>query len=119
MNVELIRVQFLPGTGVKLKLQMEHEDLVRVSKALSDPTRLRIYEEISASKEMFCKQIVEKYGLTPGTISHHLKILADTNLIATRREGQFMYLKSRPQTIRSYARALNKIAAKRKAASWR
>ena len=76
---------------------MEGKDLVRVAKALSDPTRLRIFEEISASDEMFCKQIVEKYRLTPGTISHHLKILADANLIETRREGQFMYLKSRPE----------------------
>jgi ArsR family transcriptional regulator len=97
----------------------EDNDIVRVAKALSDATRLRIYQEISASKNIFCKQIVEKYGLTPGTISHHLKILADANLIETRREGQFMYLKSRPQIIRSYGRALNKIAEKRKAASSR
>ena len=98
---------------------MEGKDLVRVAKALSDPTRLRIYEEISASEEMYCKQIVEKYRLTPGTISHHLKILADANLIETRREGQFMYLKSRPETIRAYGKALANIAGKRKAASLR
>jgi len=102
-----------------LKVYMEGQDLVRVAKALSDPTRLRIYEEISASEEMFCKQIVEKYRLTPGTISHHLKILADANLIETRREGQFMYLKSRPETIREYAKALAKIVSKRKAVSLR
>ncbi len=98
---------------------MESRDLVRVAKALSDPTRLRIFEEISASEEMFCKQIVEKYRLTPGTISHHLKILADANLIETRREGQFMYLKSRPETIREYAKALAKTVGKTKAASSR
>jgi ArsR family transcriptional regulator, arsenate/arsenite/antimonite-responsive transcriptional repressor len=93
---------------------MEDRDLVRVAKALSDPTRLRIYEEISKGGEMFCKQIVEKYHLTPGTISHHLKILAGADLIETRRDRQFMYLKSRPETIRSYARALNRIAVKQK-----
>jgi ArsR family transcriptional regulator len=98
---------------------MEGKDLVRVAKALSDPTRLRIFEEISASDEMYCKQIVEKYRLTPGTISHHMKILADANLIETRREGQFMYLKSRPKTTREYAKALAKIVSKRKAASSR
>jgi ArsR family transcriptional regulator len=98
---------------------MKGKDLVRVAKALSDPTRLRIYEKISASEEMFCKQIVEKYRLTPGTISHHLKILADANLIETRREGQFMYVKSRPETIREYAKALAKIGGKRKAVSLR
>ena len=119
MNVKLSRFQFIRTTEAKLKVYMESRDLVRVAKALSDPTRLRIFEEISASEEMFCKQIVEKYRLTPGTISHHLKILADANLIETRREGQFMYLKSRPETIREYAKALAKTVGKTKAASSR
>jgi ArsR family transcriptional regulator len=98
---------------------MERKELAQISKALSDPTRLQIYEEIAArkNKEIFCRQVVEKFGLTPGTISHHLKILADANLVDTRREGQFIYLKSRPGTIRDYSKALSKIAGKRKAAS--
>jgi len=98
---------------------MERKQLSEISKALSDSTRLQIYEGISACKEMFCGQVVEKYGLTPGTISHHLKILADANLIETRRQGQFIYLKSRPETIREYARALAKMTTKTKAASSR
>jgi len=103
---------------------MDQKELARISKALSDPTRLRIVESISSSKEMFCGQLVEKCGLTPGTISHHLKILADANLIETRREGQFIYMRSRPETIREYGIALAKMAGKatagkRKAASLR
>jgi ArsR family transcriptional regulator len=91
---------------------MDQRELARISKALSDPTRLRIFEGISSCKEMFCGQVVEKYKLTPGTISHHLKILADANLIETRREGQFIYMRSRPETVRDYARALTRLAAK-------
>lgn len=91
---------------------MDQKELARISKALSDPTRLRIFEGISSCKEMFCGQVVEKYKLTPGTISHHLKILADANLIATRREGQFIYMRSRPETIRDYGRSLARIARK-------
>lgn len=92
---------------------MDQRELARVSKALSDPTRLRIFEGLSSSKEMFCGQVVEKCGLTPGTISHHLKILADANLIETRREGQFIYMRSRPETIRDYGRALARLAGKK------
>jgi ArsR family transcriptional regulator, arsenate/arsenite/antimonite-responsive transcriptional repressor len=95
---------------------MDQKDLARISKALSDPTRLRIFEGISSHKEMFCGQVVEKCGLTPGTISHHLKILAEANLIETRREGQFIYMRSRPETIRDYGRALNRMAGKINAA---
>jgi len=103
---------------------MDQKELARISKALSDPTRLRIVEEVSSGKEMFCGQLVEKCRLTPGTISHHLKILADAGLIETRREGQFIYMRSRPETIREYGKALAKMAGKatagkRKAASSR
>jgi len=90
---------------------MNQTELARISKALSDPTRLRIYGAISASRETFCGELVEKYGLTPGTISHHLKILADAGLIECRREGQFIYNRSCPETIRDYSLALIKMAA--------
>jgi ArsR family transcriptional regulator len=100
---------------------MDQKELARISKALSDPTRLQIFEGLSSKKEMFCGQIVEKFGLTPGTISHHLKILADAPLIETRREGQFIYMRSKPETIRNYGRSLAKMAgtktADKKAAS--
>jgi ArsR family transcriptional regulator len=100
---------------------MDQKELARISKALSDPTRLQIFEGLSSKKEMFCGQIVEKFGLTPGTISHHLKILADAHLIETRREGQFIYMRSKPETIRNYGRSLAKMAgtktADKKAAS--
>jgi len=93
---------------------MNQKDMVRIARALGDPTRLRIYEGISGCSEMFCGQIVEKCGLTPGTISHHLKILGDANLIESRREGQFIYFRALPQTIREYGSALNRISYKKK-----
>jgi ArsR family transcriptional regulator, arsenate/arsenite/antimonite-responsive transcriptional repressor len=96
---------------------MNSTELAKIAKALSDPTRLRIYGAISACSEIFCGELVEKHGLTPGTISHHLKVLADAKLIECRREGQFIYNRVLPGTIREYARALLKIARKRKAAS--
>jgi ArsR family transcriptional regulator len=96
-----------------LDLPMDQVEIARISKALSDPTRLRIYGEISACCEIFCGELVEQHGLTPGTISHHLKVLADANLIECRREGQFIYNRSRRDTIREYTRALAKIARKK------
>jgi ArsR family transcriptional regulator len=92
---------------------MDQKELARIAKALSDPARLRIFESIASSGEMFCGQVVEKCGLSPGTTSHHLKILSDAKLIETRREGQFIYIKPRPETIRAYGRALAKITGKK------
>jgi ArsR family transcriptional regulator len=93
---------------------MDRSEIERISKALADETRLRIFEAISASRQMNCGQIVSLRGVTPATVSHHLKILSDAGLIACQREGQFVYSRAVPETIAAYSRALAKIARSKK-----
>jgi ArsR family transcriptional regulator len=93
---------------------MEPAEVEKISKALADETRLRIFEAISASKHMNCGEIVALRGVTPATVSHHLKILSEAGLIACRKEGQFVYSQSVPEAIEAYTQALTKIATRRK-----
>ncbi len=93
---------------------MNRSQVEKISKALADQTRLRIFEAISASKQMNCGEIVSLRGVTPATVSHHLKILSEAGLIACRREGQFVYSQSVPETIEAYTQALSKITRGKK-----
>jgi|SRR5258708_5271125 ArsR family transcriptional regulator len=93
---------------------MNRSDVEKVSKALADETRLRIFEAISATERLKCGEIVSMRGVTPATVSHHLKILSQAKLIACRREGQFVYSQAVPDTIAAYTRALAKIAGRMK-----
>jgi ArsR family transcriptional regulator, arsenate/arsenite/antimonite-responsive transcriptional repressor len=95
---------------------MDRAEIEKISKALADETRLRIFETISATGHLNCGEIVSMRGLTPATVSHHLKILSDAGLIACRREGQFVYSEAVPETIAAYSRALAKIANGKKTA---
>ncbi|HEY6290688.1 MAG TPA: metalloregulator ArsR/SmtB family transcription factor [Terriglobia bacterium] len=95
---------------------MKRSEVEKISRALADETRLRIFEAISATDHMNCGQIVSMRGVTPATVSHHLKILSEAGLIACRRQGQFVYSQTVPETIAAYTRALAKIAGGRKAA---
>ena len=88
---------------------MDRSHVEKISKALADATRLRILEAISAKNKMNCGEIVSMRGVTPATVSHHLKILAEAGLIICRREGQFVYSQAAPETIAAYTRALLKI----------
>jgi ArsR family transcriptional regulator len=94
---------------------MDRSKIEKISKALADATRLRIFEAISATKHMNCGEIVSMRGVTPATVSHHLKILSEAGLIACSREGQFVYSQAVPETIAAYARGLSKIARGKKA----
>jgi ArsR family transcriptional regulator, arsenate/arsenite/antimonite-responsive transcriptional repressor len=89
---------------------MDRSEIEKISKALGDKTRLRIFEAISASNHMNCGEIVSMRGVTPATVSHHLKVLSEAKLITCRREGQFVYNQAVPETIAAYTRALAKIA---------
>ncbi len=49
---------------------MNRSEIEKISKALADETRLRIFEAISATKHMNCGEIVSMRGATPATVSH-------------------------------------------------
>ncbi|HWF37335.1 MAG TPA: metalloregulator ArsR/SmtB family transcription factor [Candidatus Acidoferrales bacterium] len=93
---------------------MDRAEIEKISKALADETRLKIFEAISASDHMNCGEIVSMRGVTPATVSHHLKILSEAGLISCRREGQFVYSAAVPQKIAAYTLALRKMARKRR-----
>lgn len=93
---------------------MDRAQIEKTSKALADATRLRIFEAISRTGHMSCGEIVAMRGVTPATVSHHLKVLSEAGLIVCRREGQFVYSEAVPETVEEYTRALAKIAQGKK-----
>jgi ArsR family transcriptional regulator len=93
---------------------MDRSQVKKISGALADQTRLRIFEAISNNDHMNCGEIVSMRGVTPATVSHHLKILSEAGLIECRREGQFVYSHAVPETIKAYAQALTKMARGKK-----
>lgn len=60
-------------------------------KALSDPVRLEILNMLRSSGRMNAGEIAEKFDLSKATISHHLKILKDQDLIYEEKEKNFIY----------------------------
>ncbi|MGD0544608.1 MAG: metalloregulator ArsR/SmtB family transcription factor [Candidatus Acidiferrales bacterium] len=88
---------------------MKRQQIEKISKALADETRLRIFETISSQPKMICGDIVSLRGVTPATVSHHLKILQDAGLIECRKNGQFVHSQAVPETIAKYAEALSKM----------
>jgi ArsR family transcriptional regulator len=98
---------------------MDRASIEKISKALGDETRLRIFEAISSSRRMNCSEIVSLRGVTPATVSHHLRILSEAGLIVCRREGQFVTSEAVPETVAAYSRALAKLAGGKKRAGRR
>jgi DNA-binding transcriptional ArsR family regulator len=59
--------------------------------AVADPYRMSILQEISKKGEIRCSDVVGFTGLSQPTCSHHIKLLADSELIDCRKQGRNNY----------------------------
>ena len=59
-------------------------------KALSDPTRREILNLLKRA-DLSAGEIADRFDITAATISHHLSVLKQADLILDRREGKYIY----------------------------
>jgi ArsR family transcriptional regulator len=68
---------------------LDYKKIERISKALGDPYRLRIIEEIRKSPDWLqCSCIVEMLDLSQSAVSHHIKQLVDADLLVAEKDGR-------------------------------
>jgi ArsR family transcriptional regulator len=85
--------------------------LVRVAKALGDPTRFAIFKAIAAAGQITCGEIATRFPVAQPTVSHHLKVLADAGLVEVRREGSHGLYSVEPTALARFADALAALPA--------
>lgn len=90
---------------------MRDSELVKVAKALADPTRVRILRAIRAKGEFTCADACDQFPLSQPTISHHVKVLEAAGLITVRRQGQFHALTVNEKLLAGFAGAWGPAAA--------
>jgi ArsR family transcriptional regulator len=95
---------------------MTDAELIRALKALAEPTRFRIVQEIARLGELSCGEVGELFDLSQPTISHHVKTLLDAGVLVGRNEARNHYVSVNrdvvdalatllPRRLRSRARA--------------
>ena len=75
-------------------------DFMAITKALSDPNRVRILLALRGGELCVC-QITKLFGFAPSTVSKHLSILHHAHLILSRKSKRWVYyrLPEKPVTI--------------------
>ena len=87
---------------------MESQQFQRIAKALADPRRFEILQHIAQQAEVGCRRLCGCFPVRQATISHHLKELASAGLVESRRDGQFVYYRTRPEVFEAYMAELRK-----------
>lgn len=62
------------------------KDFIRVMKALSDPSRVKILKMLTRRELCVC-ELQAGLGLAQPTVSKHLRILEDAGLVEKRKDG--------------------------------
>jgi ArsR family transcriptional regulator len=69
---------------------MDYEYNAKVIKALSDPSRLKIIDILSCGEMCACN-LLQHFGFTQPTLSHHMKVLMECGIVECRKEGQWSH----------------------------
>lgn len=67
-----------------------YQESAKVFKALCDPKRLAILEQLRSGEKCACV-LQEPMDLTQSGLSYHMKILCDSGLVDSRQEGKWTH----------------------------
>lgn len=83
------------------------KDLVKIYKALSDPNRMRILKMLQIRSLCVC-EITSILNLATSTVSKHLAILREANLITDSKDGKWVNFRLNDSTESQYPTAIIK-----------
>jgi DNA-binding transcriptional ArsR family regulator len=72
-------------------VKSDTEQRAKIFAALADPTRLGIVELLVVRGEMSSSEIASHAEISLALLCHHSKILAESGLVHTRKDGQTRY----------------------------
>jgi len=99
MSIELMKTE-------RTEALLTEKQFDRIAKALADPRRMAILESIGGTRECPCQRLVNRFSVSKGTISHHMKELAEAGLIVARKEGSYRIYEVRREVLAAYTAEL-------------
>ena len=82
-------------------------------KALNDPTRREILE-LLREKDLTAGEIADQFSISKPSISHHLDLLKQADLVIAVKEGQFIYYSINTTVLDEMLRWLMQFTGKKK-----
>ena len=69
---------------------LKTEEVIKISKALSDKNRVEIIKLLS-DEELCACNLLEHFEIKQPTLSHHMKLLAETGLVNVTKKSTWSY----------------------------
>lgn len=67
-----------------------YEQSAKRFKALCDENRLKIIDSLKEGEKCSC-HLLEELDIVQSTLSHHMRILVDSEIVSSRKEGKWTH----------------------------
>ena len=71
-------------------MKSTYSESAKVFKAFCDENRLMILEMLQGGEKCACK-LLDELNIGQSTLSHHMKILCDSGIVSSRKEGKWTH----------------------------
>lgn len=78
---------------------VSHSGASNVFRALADPTRRAIFEELARQGEQTVHALTRHAGVSQPAVSKHLTVLKRARLVRHRRDGRETHYRAQPQAL--------------------
>lgn len=76
-------------------MELQEKQLVVIYKAFCDENRIRILRLLQQGEMCAC-HLLDALEISQPTLSHHMKLLCDANIVTGRKEGKWIYYTLNP-----------------------
>ena len=90
---------------------MNETEIALICKALGDENRVQIIKMLTGGELCACK-ILNAFNITQPTLSHHMKILTECNLVNWRKEGKWTYYSINCEKFSEFKSAVSEFTCK-------
>jgi ArsR family transcriptional regulator len=90
------------------------DNIVKIAKALSDKTRILILKEVAKKGGigLTCSDAEEIAGLSQPTVSHHIKILVEADLLNAEKDGRCLIISVNKKTLNEFGSLISDLKNK-------
>lgn len=89
-------------------MQSYEKRTAAIFKALCDENRIRILKLLQSGEKCACV-LLDDLQITQPTLSHHMKILCDSDIVVGRRDGKWTHYSISPEGAANAIRLLQEI----------
>ena len=90
---------------------MDYEQTSKIFKAFCDPNRVHIFHILQDGEKCAC-HLLDMLHIGQSTLSHHMKILCDSGLVSSRKEGKWVHYKINQKSLTLAVKLLQGFVAK-------